>query len=125
MYIAVNPNPLNNNTGDCVIRAISIAEGKEWDDVYLDLMVEGFFSKLMIEDNRLWTKYLHGLGYRRYNIPDTCPDCYLIKDFVRDNPQGVFILGTGTHTVTCIDGRLFDTWDSSECVPLFYFKKEG
>lgn len=124
MYIAVNPNPLKNKTGDCVIRAISIVENRNWDDVYLDLMVEGFFSKLMIEDNRLWTSYLHGLGYRRYVIPDTCPDCYLIRDFVRDNPQGRFILGTGTHVVGVIDGKYFDTWDSGDKVPLFFFKKE-
>ena len=36
-YIETNPNPQQNDTGDCVIRAISIAEGETWDDVFIDL----------------------------------------------------------------------------------------
>ena len=61
-YIPVNPNPNNRNTGDCVIRAISIAEDRDWDDVYLDLFAEGFFEKEMAETNWLWGGYLRKLG---------------------------------------------------------------
>ena len=68
-YIPTNPNPNNNYTGDCVIRAICIAEDKEWDDVYVELMVKGYAMKDMIESNELWSSYLHGLGYSRYMIP--------------------------------------------------------
>ena len=123
-YVLTNPNPLNNDTGDCVIRAMCIAENREWDDVFLDLMVDAFQKKLIIEDNRLWIEYLHRLGYQRVNIPDTCPDCYLIRDFARDNPQGVYIVGTGTHLVTIINGVIYDTYNSAEKVPIYYFRKE-
>lgn len=124
MFIQENVNPLKNDTGDCVIRAISVVEGKDWDDVFLDLMIEAFTRKLMIEDNRLWMEYLHRIGYERYNIPDTCPDCYLVGDFVRDNPTGKFIVGTGTHLIAVVSGTLIDTWDSRGKVALFYFRKE-
>ena len=124
-YIQTNPNPLENDTGDCVVRAICIAENRNWDDVYLDLMIEGFFKKRMIEDNRLWIPYLRKRGYRKYNIPDTCPDdCYLLSDFVRDHPQGRYIVGTGSHTIAVIDGIAHDTWNSLDKVVLFYFTKE-
>ena len=33
-WIFYNPNPYGNNTGDCVIRALTLAFGKNWDDVY-------------------------------------------------------------------------------------------
>lgn len=124
MFVLSNPNPHNNNTGDCVIRAISIAEGRDWDDVYLDLMVKGFFMKDIIESNELWNSYLHSLGYARYIIPDCCPDCYTIRDFTVDHPDGTYILGTGTHAVAVVDGNHYDTWDSGDKVPIYYWKKE-
>lgn len=123
-YIPTNPNPNNNHTGDCVIRAISIAENKDWDDVYVELMVKGYVMKDMIESNELWNSYLHGLGYNRYIIPNTCPDCYSVREFAEDHPQGIYILGTGTHAVTVIDGNYYDTWDSGYKVPIYYWKKE-
>lgn len=123
-YIPTNPNPNNNHTGDCVIRAISIAENKDWDDVYVELMVKGYVMKDMIESNELWNSYLHKLGYARYIIPDTCPDCYTVREFAEDHPEGTYILGTGTHAVAVIDGDYYDTWDSGHRVPIYYWKKE-
>ena len=32
MYVFANPNPHKLITDDCVIRAISLAEGKPWED---------------------------------------------------------------------------------------------
>lgn len=124
MFIPTNPNPNNNMTGDCVIRAISIAEDKDWDEVYLELMVDGYAKKDMIESNELWSAYLHRLGYTRHIIPDTCPDCYTVREFAQDHPRGIYILGTGTHAVTVIDGDYYDTWDSGHKVPIYYWKKE-
>lgn len=124
MYIAVNPNPRKLNTGDCVIRAIAIAEDMGWDDIYLDLMVKGFMEKDMIESNALWASYLRCLGYTRHIIPDTCPDCYTVSDFANDHPTGTYILGTGTHAVAVVSGNYMDAWDSGERVPIYYWQKE-
>lgn len=124
MFIPTNPNPFNKLTGDCVVRAISIAEGKDWDDIYLELMIKGYEQKDMIESNALWNEYLHRLGYHRYIIPDTCPDCYTVSDFAADHPQGTYILGTGTHAVCVKNGNIHDTYDSGYKVPIFYWQKE-
>lgn len=124
-YIPTNPNPNNNYTGDCVIRAISIAEDRSWDDIYVELMVKGYQMKDMIESNQLWSSYLHQLGYTRHIIPDTCPDCYTVREFAEDHPEGIYILGTGSHAVCVISGNYHDTYDSGYKVPIFYWKKEG
>ena len=44
MYIFFNPNNRNKAAGDCVIRAICAAEGKDWDTVYDELCFEGRYS---------------------------------------------------------------------------------
>lgn len=123
-FIMANPNPVKRYTGDCVIRAISIAEDKLWDDVFVDLMLKSFEMKDIPSSNAVWSAYLHDLGYGRYVIPDTCPDCYTVEDFTFDHPDGIYILATGTHVVTVIDGNAYDTWNSLEETPIYYFKKE-
>lgn len=124
MYVFSNPNPKKLLTGDCVVRAIALATGKSWGEVYVDVCLQGFAGCEMPSDNTIWHTYLMENGYKRHIIPDTCPNCYTIGDFCYDNPIGIFILATGTHVVAVIDGDYFDTWDSGNEIPIFYFAKE-
>lgn len=124
MFIQTNPNPSNNYVGDCVIRAISILTDKPWEYVYTAVMMQGFYMHDMPSSNAVWSAYLKSQGYDRYVIPNTCPDCYSVKQFCEDNPNGRYLLATGTHVVTCIDGDYYDTWDSGDEVPIYYFTKE-
>lgn len=121
-FLMCNPNPKNARVGDCVIRALSIATGKTWEDTYTDLAVYGFMLCDMPSSNAVWGAYLKDSGYERNIVTDTCPDCYTVKDFCRDNPSGTFILGTGTHVVAVIDGNYCDTWDSGDEVPIYYWR---
>lgn len=120
-----NLNPFGKHVGDCVVRALSLALDQDWDTTYLELMSQGFSMKDMPSSNAVWGQYLKNKGYKRYVIPDECPDCYTISEFCTDNPQGIYILGTGTHVVTIKDGSYYDTWDSGREIPLYYFEKES
>lgn len=124
MFSELNINPLRKNTGDCVIRAIGTVTDRDWDDTYLDLTVKGFDMKEMPSMNNVWGAYLRDMGFSRHIIPDTCPDCYTVEDFTKDHPRGRYILGTGTHVIAVIDGNYYDTWESGEEIPIYYFEKE-
>lgn len=123
MYINENPNPMGNVTGDCVVRAISIAEDIPWSEVYDALCDEGRELADMPSSNRVWGSYLKGRGYERGVVVDICPYCYTVKDFCKDNPIGTFVLGTGTHAVAVIDGDYIDAWDSGEETPIYYWHR--
>ena len=124
-YVYYNPNPAGQRVGDCVIRAISKLTGQDWEQTYIGVAVQGYISYDMPSSNAVWAEYLRRRGFRRYVIPDTCPDCYTVKDFCIDNPQGAFLLATGSHVVTVIDGDYFDAWDSGAEVPIYFWTKEG
>lgn len=124
MWIYTNVNPKANLVGDCVVRAISLATDQDWDSAYIAVVTFGYNMKDMPSSNAVWGAYLKHLGFRRYVIPNECPDCYTVEDFCKDHPKGTFILATGTHAVTAIDGDYYDTWDSGRELPIYYFKKE-
>jgi hypothetical protein len=118
-----NPNPKGKSVGDCTIRAIGIATDKGWMETYLDLCLFGLLMADMPSANAVTTSYLKSKGFRRRTIPDDCPDCYTIEDFCKDHPKGTFVIGTGSHLTTVIDGCLWDSWDSRNETPVYYFEK--
>ena len=77
-----------------------------------------------IESNATWDIYVRNQGFTRHVIPNTCPDCYTVFDFCKDHPFGTFILGTGNHAISVIDGVVYDTWNSLNEIPIVFYKKE-
>ena len=122
-YVYYNPNPSNNrqSIGDCVVRAISKIMNYSWDRTYAELCVEGFTLKDFGNSNTVWDSYLRKHGFIRNVIPNTCPNCYTVLDFCHDNPDGVFLLATGSHVIAVVDGDYFDSWDSGNEVPIYYY----
>lgn len=124
-FIFENPNPKKNLVGDCVIRGISILTDRPWEDIYLEIVSQGYFMYDMPSSNSVWGAYLKSQGYVRRAIPNSCPNCYSIVQFCNDHPRGRYLVATGTHVVAVIDGNYYDTWDSGNEIPVYYFEKEG
>lgn len=123
-YIFTNPNPNGRMVGDCTVRAIAIGENAMWEEIYLSLCMIGFTESDMPSSNEVTERYLLGQGYHKEIIKNTCPNCYTIEDFCIDHPNGIYILGTGTHMVCVINGDYYDAWDSGNKIPIYYFTKE-
>ena len=123
MWKQCNPNPKGKYVGDCTVRAISLATDKPWHEVFFGLALQGAVMCDMPSANAVTTAYLRSNGFRRRTIPETCPECYTIKDFCNEHRQGVFIIGTGSHFVAVIDGQYCDSWDSGNESPVYYFER--
>lgn len=122
MWIRVNPNPAKKEVSDCVIRAISIALNMPWLQVFDELNAVARMDFNMPSDNRVWGHYLYLKGFQPFLLPQSCPDCVTVKEFARIFNQGTYIIGTGSHAVAIIHGDYFDSWDSGNEVPSYFWK---
>ena len=123
VWVEYNPNRFEKNVGDCVVRAVSKALDVSWETAYIMLCVEGFLLADLPSSNAIWSSLLKKKGFKRHTIEE-CPDCYDVENFCEENKKGIFVLGTGSHAVTVIDGNYFDAWDCGKEIPLYYFSKE-
>ena len=124
MLIHYNPNPTGQSKTDCVVRALSKALNKSWEEVYWDLCSEGENQGVWGDRLPVWSQYLKEHGFYRYVLPNTCPACYTVAEFARDHPRGIYVVATDAHVVTVVDGDVYDSWDSRQEVPVYYFVKE-
>jgi len=123
MYRYFNPNPCGRAVGDCAVRALSAALGLDWDKAK-DLLDE--FSKNMCDmdsSDQVWGAILRANGFYKRTLPDHCPICYTTEDFCHDNPYGIFVLSFGGHVATVIDGVIYDSWDSSNEIPVYFWHR--
>ena len=125
MWIEYNPNPAGRRVGDCSVRAISKALNIDWENAYALITSNGFAMGDMPSSDSVWGSVLRQNGFYRKAIPNTCPDCYTAENFAKDHPNGTYVLGFGGHVATIVNGNLYDSWNSSNEIPQFYwYKKE-
>lgn len=124
MWINYNPNPVARNVGDCSVRALTKALGVDWGTAYALICKNGYAMGDMPSSDAVWGSVLRQHGFEKRLVPNSCPDCYTVKDFSEEHPEGLFVLGLGGHVVTMIDSRYYDSWDSGNEIVVYYWEKE-
>lgn len=117
-----NPNPQGKEVDDCVIRALSVATGEKWYDIFDDIASLARSEANMPSANAVWDDWLADRGWIKHEIPRHLPKDYNVIDFCRNHPYGRFVLGLKGHVVAVIDGRYYDTWDSGERIIEVYWE---
>lgn len=124
MYVYYNPNPVGRTTAiDCSVRALSKVLHISWDDAYDQLSEAAKQMGDMPSNNAVFAAVMRKNGFFKENLPNFCPDCYGVSDFARNNPIGTYVLGTGSHMVAVVNGDWFDTWNSGDEIPLFFWTR--
>lgn len=125
MWEKYNPNPAGRSVGDCAVRAITKALGIDWRRAFVLIVNAAYQMADMPSSNSVWGGVLFQNGFERLSIPNTCPDCYTAENFLKDHPRGTYVLGFGNHVATAVDGILYDSWDSTQEIPQYYwYRKE-
>lgn len=119
-----NPNPSGRNVGDCAVRAVAKALNLDWETAYVLISMAGYQMNDMPTSNSVWGAVLRKNGFYRHSIPNTCPDCYSVGAFTDDHPSGVYVVGTGNHVMTVVDGVVYDSWDSRNEIPVYYWSEK-
>lgn len=124
MWKQYNPNPRAARVGDCTVRAISKATGQSWEEIYIDLCIYGLMKCDLPMANHVWGAYLKDKGYVRALVADTGRDYYTVDDFAKDHPKGTYILALSGHVVAVQDGDYYDSWDSGNEIPIYYWEEK-
>lgn len=103
---------------DCVVRAIAIADGRSYQQVYdeMAVLMKRKTKKVSARDGvptLVWEAYLRGLGYRR--VDTFAPGKPKMKMRAEDMPAGATIIcHMRGHLAAVVDQVLHDTYDCSE-----------
>ncbi len=125
MWVKYNPNPSGRNVGDCAVRAIAKALNIDWEKAYAMIAKNGYYMNDMPSSDSVWGSVLRKNGFYRMAIPNHCPDCYTADDFCQSHPKGVYVLGFGGHVATVVNGDIYDSWDSSNEIPVYvWYRKD-
>lgn len=123
-WVEYNPNPDGIRVGDCAVRAVAKAFGDRWETAFARIALQGFIMRDMPSSDAVWGAVLRQRGFVRQAVPNTCPECYTAEDFCRDHQQGTFVLAFGGHVATVVDGNLYDSWDSTKEIPMYFYTME-
>lgn len=119
-----NPNPQGLLVGDCTVRSICAVTGLDWHTVHDTLCSLSGAMADMPSADRVWHEVLRWCGFHRRELPDRCPACYTVRDFCRDHPNGIYILGPPAHAVGVLRGEYWDAWDSGPTIPTYFLTRE-
>lgn len=105
MYKFANKNPLGKYENDCVIRSISMATGKSWDEIYERLSDIAQFEGTMMDDRKFVIRYLD-TKYERV------PELFRTVGEVADAYADHILLITMDGHITCSKySVIYDSFD--------------
>lgn len=108
MFIEYNENPLKKDTEDCVIRSISCATHKSWDEVYDELSDLAQYNGTLFDQKEFVIWYLDNHFKRVPYIP------YKVKDVAKEYRNNIILCTMEGHIVCIRYGIIYDTFDPSE-----------
>jgi len=114
--------------GDCVVRAIAIATGKDYSEVYEELHARAGVTPRNGVKDKIWKQYLIDLGWKWTPTMFIGSGCRVHLK-AEELPSGTVVCKCSKHVVTVVDGIIQDSYDStrggSRCVYGYFTKKLG
>lgn len=107
-----NANPKNKRTCDCVIRALTIATGMRYEEVYKELFDISLKTGYMLNEKRVEDKFMEAHGFIKMKQPRKSNGSkYTINEIRLLCTERVIVIRCAHH-LTCVkDSVLIDTWN--------------
>lgn len=123
-YVNYNANTDNKSVGDCTVRALCFAAGKDYSEVRSELnRIKRENGYRAFNDFRTLLSYIETY-FDAKEVIGTWAEELTIDDFCNKHPNGVYVVLCGkyknyltnfpTHMACIIDGNVYDSWDSRD-----------
>lgn len=125
-YYQPNKKDVKDEYGDCVIRSLTKVTGKEWLQVFEELLPYARELQCMPNGKPCYGTYLRDNGFEYHGISNKKGSKRpTVDSFTKENKEGTYLLRVARHCVAVVDGIYYDTWDSGDCCLYGYWKKKG
>lgn len=108
MFKYYNANPRGLYIEDCVLRAISVAEGISWQECHEKL------SRLANKEATLLSDVIFVEGYLDDRYQRYCYTNLTVGEFAKRCPKGNYLVTMNGHITAIINNAIVDTWDCSK-----------
>ena len=105
MYKFYNANALYKYEDDCVIRSISCATGKSWDEIYDYLSDLAQYEGTLLDKREFVRDYLDRTYKRLYGLHGT------VGEISGMFPNNTLLITMSGHIVCSKNGVIYDTFD--------------
>lgn len=116
VFVFHNENPKGSlSSGDCVVRAIAKATGKDWHEVYSKLCQAGALIADLPDAKPTFTRYLKDLGYpmsKQLRKADSTK--YTVEEFANKLNTGTYVILLAKHLSVIVEGKIYDTWNCKD-----------
>lgn len=105
MFKFHNANSRGRFVNDCTVRAISVAEGKTWDETYDEL------SDIAQDEGNLFdaVEFVEGYLDRRYKRVPIHE--HTVGEFAEAHPIGTYLVTMPSHITVVVNGVVYDIFD--------------
>lgn len=113
-FIQFNPNPKNKKTGDCMVRALSKALEKSWEECYTELFHNTLKTGYSVSDKKNLKSYLKKLGYEMEKMPRKRDNKrYTVEEFANylAKENETYIISVANHITVIKNKILYDIWN--------------
>lgn len=110
----INVNFKNKKTGDCVVRALASASGKDYKVVAKELFDLWMKYGYVFNDKHTYERWLEQNGFVKYKQPrHTDGTKYLVGDIdsLVDIKRKNVVISMAHHLTSVVKGTLNDIWD--------------
>lgn len=120
-----NANPKGKKTCDCTIRALTMATGLKYEDVYKALFEISLKTGYMLNEKRVEEVFMEAQGFVKYKQPRKNDGTKYTINEIRLLTNAPVIVISCAHHLTCVkDGVLIDTWNCGyKTIGNYYVKR--
>lgn len=123
-YFQPNKRDIKDDYGDCVIRALCKATGKEWPMIFDDLVPIARTIQCMPNGKPCYEEYLKRNGFTYHGVSNKKGTKRpTVATFSKKNKNGTYVLRVAHHLVASENGNYYDTFDSGDMSMYGYWEK--